>query len=166
MNMNSHKYLCPLVFIRELKIRLLMSPALRPATQADEKKIKDLIYQARLNPMSLEWERFIVAEEDGQFVGCVQLKPHKDGARELASLAVIPEKKGRGIGAMLVNAIIEQNPGELYLMCEAGLTGYYQRFGFEEIGPEVMPRSFKVPYRAARLFSKVSGFRLAIMRRG
>jgi len=142
-----------------------MPLTLRPATPADEKKIKDLIHQARLNPMSLDWERFIVAEEEGQFVGCAQLKPHQDGARELASLAVIPEKKRAGIGSMLVNAIIEQNPGELYLMCEGGLTTYYQRFGFEEIGLEAMPRSFKVPYRAARLFSKVVGFRLAIMRR-
>lgn len=142
-----------------------MPPTLRPAALDDEKNIKDLIHQSHLNPMNLDWERFIVAEEEGQFVGCVQLKPHKDGARELASLAVIKERRESGIGAMLVKAIVEQNPGELYLMCEGSLTGYYQRFGFEEIGPEVMPRSFKTLYRAARIFSKVAGFRAAIMRR-
>ena len=142
-----------------------MPPTLRPAARDDEKKIKDLIHQSRLNSMNLDWERFIVAEEEGQFLGCVQLKPHKDGARELASLAVIKERRESGIGAMLVKAIIEQNPGELYLMCDGSLTSYYQRFGFEEIEPEVMPRSFKTPYRAARIFSKVTAFRLAIMRR-
>lgn len=143
-----------------------MTVTLRPATAADAQRIKDLIDRVRINPMNLNWERFIVAEEDGTLVGCGQIKPHKDGAMELASLAVVPERHGQGIGSMLVLALIERQPEELYLMCRSVLAPYYRRFGFEEIGLEEMPRSFKTIYRAARLFAKlIPNERISIMRR-
>ncbi|MBI3244357.1 MAG: GNAT family N-acetyltransferase [Chloroflexi bacterium] len=143
-----------------------MPLTLRPATQDDEKKIKTLIHQTGINPMNLDWERFIVAEDSGEFVGCGQLKPHKDGALELASLAVTPERQGAGIGATLIKALIERAPGELYLTCRDKLVTYYQRFGFEKIGLETMPRSFKVIYRASRILSKIAGEGISVMRRG
>ena len=143
-----------------------MTTTFRPAAAADAQKIKDLIHRVHLNPTNLDWERFIVAEEEGKFVGCVQLKPHRDGAKELASLAVVPERQNAGIGSMLVRALLERHPGELYLMCRSVLAPYYRRFGFEEIGLEDMPRSFKILYRAARLFTAlVPRERLSIMRR-
>lgn len=143
-----------------------MTVSLRPATAADAQKIKALIHQVRINPMNLDWQRFIVAEEGGAFVGCVQIKPHRDGALELASLAVAPERQGAGVGSMLVRALLERHPGELYLMCRSVLAPYYRRFGFEEIGPEEMPRSFKTIYRAAQMFSMLRGrIGLSIMRR-
>jgi len=52
-----------------------MPVTLRPATASDQKPIKDLIHLVGINPTGLNWERFIIAEEAGQFVGCVQLKP-------------------------------------------------------------------------------------------
>ena len=146
-----------------------MPITLRPANQDDEKNIKALIRRVGINPMDLDWERFIVAEdpEAGEFVGCGQIKPHKDGALELASLAVMPERQSAGVGSLLVNALLARAPGELYLMCRKSMTPYYRRFGFEEIGLETMPRSFKTIYRAARLFSKLAGQDgLSIMRRG
>jgi len=143
-----------------------MPLTLRAATASDEKKIKDLIHEVGINPMNLDWERFIVAEAEGAFVGCVQIKPHKDGVRELASLAVVPEKQGAGIGSMLVKAVLEREPGELYLMCQKGLTTYYERFGFFEVKGNALPRSLRVYERAGRLFSKIFGQEgIAIMRR-
>jgi N-acetylglutamate synthase-like GNAT family acetyltransferase len=143
-----------------------MTVTLRPATALDAHNIKALIYQVHINPMNLDWQRFIVAEENGAFVGCVQMKPHRDGARELASLAVVPDRQKSGIGSILVRALIERYPGELYLMCRSVLAPYYRRFGFEEIGPDEMPRSFKTLYRAARLFARlVPREGLSIMRR-
>ncbi len=133
-----------------------MPITLRPATQADEKKIKDLIHEVQINPMNLDWRRFIVAEDDGVFVGCVQIKPHNDGARELASLAVAPSRQSNGIGSMLVKALLEREKGELYLMCLKPMVTYYERFGFEEVLEEAMPRSLKIYHRAGRLLAKIA----------
>lgn len=143
-----------------------MAVTLRAAAAADEKNIRALIHEVGINPMNLDWERFMVAEDDGAFVGCGQLKPHGDGAVELASLAVIADRQGTGVGSMLVRALIERGPRELYLTCRSGLAPYYRRLGFEEIGPEAMPRSFKTIYRAARIFARLAGHQgLSIMRR-
>jgi amino-acid N-acetyltransferase len=143
-----------------------MTVTLRSATKDDEKKINDLIHQVGINPMNLNWERFLVAEDDGAFVGCGQIKPHTDGALELASLAVVPERQGAGIGALLVRALVERAPGELYLTCLNNMVPYYRRFGFEEVGVEAMPRSLKTVYRAAKMFSKLTGHTsISVMRR-
>ena len=71
--------------------------SVRPAFETDHQNIRSLIHRVGINPMDLNWWHFIVAElGDGTFIGCGQLKPHKDGSLELASLAV--EEKYRGLG--------------------------------------------------------------------
>lgn len=143
-----------------------MPLTLRPAAADDEKKIKALIHEVQINPMNLDWRRFIVAEDGGEFVGCAQIKPHKDGARELASLAVAPDRQGQGIGTMLVNALLEREQGELYLMCVKENVPYYRRFGFEEVTGRRIPRSLRFYERAGRLLSKITrASGISIMRR-
>jgi N-acetylglutamate synthase-like GNAT family acetyltransferase len=143
-----------------------MSVTLRPATAADQKPIKDLIHLVGINPTSLNWERFIVAEEAGQFVGCVQLKPHNDGVIELASLAVQPTYQGKGVGGQLIRALLERHPGELYLICRSTLASYYARFGFQLVEVQDLPDSFKMQHRFGRLLARISKFPgLSIMRR-
>ena len=64
----------------------------RPAVRSDAAGIRRMVRGERLNPFSLDWRRFIVAEdENGSVVACVQVKPHGDGSRELASLVVLPQ---------------------------------------------------------------------------
>jgi N-acetylglutamate synthase-like GNAT family acetyltransferase len=71
---------------------------LRSAQARDEMVIKGLIRETRLNPMGLKWPNFVVAEdEQGQFIGCGQIKTHKDGTRELASIAVVKAWRGRDV---------------------------------------------------------------------
>lgn len=135
-----------------------MSVTLRPATAADQKPIKDLIHLVGINPTNLNWERFIVAEDAGQFVGCVQLKPHNDGVKELASLAVQPAYQGQHVGTQLIQALLAQHPEELYLICRSGLSTYYAKFGFRQVEPQNLPGSFKLQYRAGRLLAKLSKF--------
>jgi N-acetylglutamate synthase-like GNAT family acetyltransferase len=143
-----------------------MPVALRPATVADQKPIKDLVHLVGINPTGLNWQRFIIAEDAGQFVGCVQLKPHNDGVRELASLAVQPSHQAQGVGSQLIRALLEREGGEIYLGCRSPLATYYAKFGFNLVEEKDLPSSFKLPYRFGRFLQKISKFPgLSIMRR-
>lgn len=116
---------------------------LRRATAADQAAIAALIRAARLNPLSLDWRRFVVADEGGQVVGAGQVKLHGDGARELASIAVAPHRQGAGIGSAIVATIIALEPPPLYLYCAEYNEGYYVRFGFRALASAAMPRSLR-----------------------
>jgi amino-acid N-acetyltransferase len=119
---------------------------LRPATAGDRRAIRSIVWAARINPLELDWRRFLVAEEAGRVVGVGQVKPLKDGSRELASIAVIPEVQGQGIGRAIVEALIAREGGPLVLTCQAGLEPYYRRFGFERL-----PAGAASPALAARI---------------
>ena len=74
---------------------------IRRATRQDANAIHALIRQVRINPMALDWRRFlVVVDEQHRVIGCGQVKPHADGTRELASLAVVPEWQRQGIGTV------------------------------------------------------------------
>lgn len=128
------------------------APRLRPARAEDAAAIRRLVRGARLNPTGLDWRRFIVLEAEGEVVGCVQVKPHRDGSWELASLVVAPGWRGRGLGRRLVEAVLEHHPPPLYLMCRSGLVPFYERFGFREVGEdEPQPAFFRRVRRLGRL---------------
>ncbi len=111
---------------------------IRPATEQDQDTIKHIVRAARINPMDLDWRRFWIAEAAGAVIGVGQIKPHKDGSRELASLAVIPERQGQGVGSALVCALMAHEKPPLFLFCQDALEAYYARFGFRKIGAEEM----------------------------
>lgn len=116
---------------------------LRLATSADAMLIRRLIREAQLNPFGLRWQRFLVAEHDGQVVGIGQIKPHGDGSRELASIAVVPAYHGRGVGSLIIETLIARESAPLYLMCRPPLETYYHRFGFTRMEIEAMPPYFR-----------------------
>jgi N-acetylglutamate synthase-like GNAT family acetyltransferase len=129
---------------------------IRPATEADQTEITAIVSQANINRNDLDWQRFIVADESGKIVGIGQVKPHDDGSRELASIAVIPEKQKQGIASKVINALLERETGPLYLMCLKHNEGLYPRFGFRRIEPNEMPPYFRKIHRFARIFTPVS----------
>lgn len=104
-----------------------------------------MIHQAGINPFGLDWHRFIVAAgAEGQVIGCGQLKEHRDGSLELASLAVAEGWRGRGIGGKLIRALIERADRELWLMCRSGLVPLYEKFGFRPVpSDEPQPAYFR-----------------------
>lgn len=114
---------------------------LRRAMAADQEAIVALIRAARLNPFNLDWRRFVLAVEGGRVVGTGQVKRHRDGARELASIAVAPDCRGRGIGGAIVATFIALEPPPLYLYCAEYNESYYLRFGFRPLASAEMPRS-------------------------
>jgi N-acetylglutamate synthase-like GNAT family acetyltransferase len=130
---------------------------LRPATSGDQGAIRSLIYRARINPRGLDWRRFVLAVDDGgRLVGCGQLKPHKDGSRELASIAVEPAWRGQGVASMIVRQLMQAGP-PLWLVCRAELTPFYTRFGFRPVVPEeAAPAHFRRLLRFGRWLNRVS----------
>ncbi len=120
---------------------------IRPARADDQKAITLIVRAAKINPMDLDWQRFLLAEEAGKIIGVGQIKPHKDGSRELASLAVIPERQKQGIGGELMHGLMKDQPPPLYLMCRAELESYYVQFGFRKVGADEMTVFFKRMWR-------------------
>jgi N-acetylglutamate synthase-like GNAT family acetyltransferase len=148
-----------------------MPITIRSATEAEQPAITAIVRTARINPRDLDWRRFLVAEEDGRIVGVGQIKPHHDGSRELASLAVIPERQKQGVGAAIVRALLAGENGALHLMCLDQLEPYYARFGFRRLAPDEMPPYFRRISRLAGIFrfaASLSGrqIQLIVMRLG
>ncbi|MEZ4712212.1 MAG: GNAT family N-acetyltransferase [Caldilineaceae bacterium] len=120
-----------------------MLTTIRPADSTDQSTIRTIVRAAHLNPIDLQWQNFVVAEQDGQIVGVGQIRPHKDGCRELASIAVRPEQQRNGVGGQLVRTLQARAAGPLYLMCAAPMANYYWRFGFQRCQPAEMPGSLR-----------------------
>ena len=143
---------------------------LRPATAADQPAIIALVRTAGLNPFDLAWPRFLVAEDMGQVVGVAQIKPHGDGSRELASLAVVPGRQNEGIGGALIHAVLRDESGPVHLMCADRLEGYYTRFGFNKLKRDDMPPYFRRMTRMANIFLRIAALfgaqhHIVVMRR-
>jgi N-acetylglutamate synthase-like GNAT family acetyltransferase len=127
---------------------------IRPALHGDYPRIRALIYAVKINPMNLDWRRFFVAvSPEGDLVGCGQVKPHRDGSLELASIAVADAWRGRGIARDIIQALLLAHPGELYLTCRSRFAPFYEKFGFQVIGEAQLPPYFRKISRLARVFS-------------
>ena len=140
--------------------------ALRLAKEADRTAIHRLIRQVGINPTGLDWQRFTVAVDDrDRVVGCGQIKNHRAGVRELASLAVAPGWRGRGMAGAIILELMHEAGPPLWLMCRSSLVSLYAKFGFEEVGPdEDQPGYFRRIRTLASAFLFVSGGEyLAIM---
>ena len=126
--------------------------SIRPAMEAEAAQIRDLIHLVGINPMGLDWKRFVVAVHNrDEILGCGQVKPHGHDVLELASIAVYPEHQGRGIGRAIVEHLLRDSPRPLYLMCESSNGTLYRKFGFREIAYNEMPRYFQRISRVAGL---------------
>ena len=142
-----------------------MPVTIRPAAEADQGTIRRLIREANLNRMSLDWPNFVVAEQEGAVVGIGQVKPHKDGSRELASIAVVPGRQGSGIGSAVIRTLLAREAGVLHLTCRRQMQGYYERFGFHRLEPSEFPPYFKRLIPIAKVFARMWGTEIAVMRR-
>jgi len=124
---------------------------LRPAKSSDFPKIRALIRAVHINPLGLNWEHFVLAvNPQDEMIGCGQVKNHRDGSKELASIAIVPAWRGKGVARAIIEKLLETHPGDLYLTCRSSLQPFYERFGFEVIAIPQMPRYFRRISRLAR----------------
>jgi N-acetylglutamate synthase-like GNAT family acetyltransferase len=129
---------------------------LRSASAVDSKAIKSLIYAVGINPMSLDWRRFTVAMDgSGTLIGCGQIKPHGDGSFELASIAVQPAWRRKGVAGAIINHLLAAHPLPLYLTCREGLDKYYEKFGFRELASAELPPYFQRIYQIVKWLQRL-----------
>lgn len=118
--------------------------------------------------MALDWGRFLIAVDgNDRLVGCGQVKPHKDGSLELASIAVQPEWRKQGVARTIILCLLETHPRPLYLTCRGRLGSFYEKFGFQEVtDASDLPPYFRRITRLAKLFQRLSFFheRMLVMR--
>lgn len=141
---------------------------LRSATCEDASAIKSLVRSARINPTGLDWRRFVVAvSPEREIIGCGQIKPHRDGSHELASLVVKPEWRNQGIGGIIMEHLSASHEGPLYLMCRSSLGPFYEKFGFGAIQPPDMPKYFRRITKLTKVIERLraEGESLLVMKR-
>lgn len=125
---------------------------LRAAQDTDQPAIKELIHANEVNPMGLDWRRFVVVENsEGELIGCGQIKPHGQDVLELASIVVNARYRNQGIARAIIEHLLDGSPRPLYLMCRSKLEPFYEKFGFRALTQDEMPRYF-------RRISKLAGW--------
>jgi len=142
--------------------------SLRSANAGDFGGIKNLVRTARINPLGIKWPRFVIAEKDqGEVIGCAQIKSHRDGSHELASLVVAADYRCQGVARSLVTHLTGSHEGDLYLTCRSSLGEFYEKLGFESLAETQMPPYFRRINRLASLaeFLRKEGETLLVMRR-
>ncbi len=123
-----------------------MTMLVRPAVAADQEAILALARGERLNPTDLDWPRFFVAEHQGVLVGAVQMRLHRDGARELGTLVVAPQARNQGVAARLIGTLLSHNRGRVFMVTGRKHAQHYARWGFSPIRPCQAPRGVSRNY--------------------
>lgn len=140
---------------------------IRAARAEDQSRINELVRSARLNPLRLDWRNFFIAEgRGGEALACGQIREHRDGSQELASIVVDVNWRGRGLARAVIERLMAQAGRPLWLMCRSGLAPLYHRFGFEEVGPnDNQPAYFRRVRGLASVYHLLAGTgeHLAIM---
>lgn len=89
------------------------------------------------------FREFVLAfDENGRVIGCAGLRVYGPRLAELCALAVDERAHGRGVGRMLVEAIVEQ-AAELGIRTVFALTledGFFNRLGFRTVQKELFPQ--------------------------
>ena len=131
---------------------------LRAARAEDFPAIRQLIHDANINPMSLDWRRFLIAvDENDRLLGCGQLKPHGREIVELASIAVVAAYRKHGIARAIIEELLTRAPRPLYLICRSPLGPFYERWGFRSLELVEMPAYYRRLMRIARVIAPVFG---------
>ena len=117
-----------------------------------------------LDPTSLDWPNFLVAEQGGRVIGAGQVKPYRAG-RELGSLVVLKPYRERGVGAAIIRALIARESGKLFLLCRERLESYYAQFGFRRAGLRELRGTVRKKYLFSQVFRLIFRVRIIAMQR-
>ncbi len=143
--------------------------SLRSASPADQRVIRRLVRIAHLYPFGLDWRRFVVAVNgEDSVVGIGQLRCHRGGTLELASIVVDPRWRGQGAARAVIERLLGGIGKEVLLGCHSSLIGFYERFCFEEFwAARGVPLGYRVTMKMSAVVRSLSrnGHYVAVMRR-
>ena len=112
----------------------------------EARRIRELVFVREQGvPLALEMDdqdahcdHALALAEDGRTVGTGRLLP--DG--HIGRMAVLKDWRAKGVGALLLQALVEQarrrGHARARLNAQAYAAGFYRRYGFEVAGPEFM----------------------------
>jgi len=118
--------------------------AVRPARTSDVRAIRSFIDQYSADGRLLskatvtlfeDVPEFLVAEVDGEVVGCGALHVMWEDLAEVRTLAVDPRLTGQGIGSLLLDALLvrARDVGVKRVFCLTFQVTFFQAHGFVEI---------------------------------
>ncbi len=85
----------------------------------------------------------MAVDGDRRVIATGQVKPLRDGTRELASIATAAEFRGQGLASAIIHQLIMETPRPVYLECAESLGSFYARFGFRTLRKEEMPPALR-----------------------
>lgn len=109
---------------------------------AASREIRELVFVVEQEvPAEIEYDEFedssihILAKIDGVPVGTARWR-RTDHGQKLERFAVLNSARGKGVGAALVNFILDQidNSDVAYLNSQVSAIGFYSKFNFTEVG--------------------------------
>ncbi|CAM9093724.1 unnamed protein product [Laminaria digitata] len=134
--------------------------------------IRGVLAGMLMNPMSVDVQNFICAEEEGLLVGFGQVRAIGGSEFELASLHVNESHRRRGIGSSLVRQLVDEfvethGPGQLeklYLLTLKDAAIFYEKLGFNVVSPEEAPAVLKAERAVGSFIQSFFGNSLVCMR--
>ena len=104
---------------------------IRHATEADMVFIEEKIRKYNLDAKDLHYSQFVVAVEEDDIIGFGRLR--KIGAiYSIGCIAVIEEKRGSGVGSLIVKHLIEISPVKM-IYALTDIADYFKKLGFVEL---------------------------------
>ena len=131
-----------------------MSVVIRPAKTSDVKKIRAIVdtYAVERKLLSKETvtlfesvQEFVVAESDGEVVGCGALHVLWEDIAEVRTVAVVKQMHGKGVGHLILENILARakEVGVKKVFCLTFETKFFGSHGFKEIqGAPVEPEIY------------------------
>ncbi|WP_122089402.1 GNAT family N-acetyltransferase [Halalkalicoccus subterraneus] len=125
----------------------------RGAKNRDEAWLLDEIERLDLDEAAFRSREYVVAldEESGEKAGFGRLRPHEEAA-ELTSLGVTDPWRGQGVGAHVVERLVEHAGDEGFetAYALAPEPDYLLQFGFEPVERSALPESLQARLEAKR----------------
>jgi len=131
-----------------------VSIVVRPAKTSDVKKIRAIVdtYAVERKLLSKETvtlfesvQEFVVAESDGEVVGCGALHVLWEDIAEVRTVAVVEQMHGKGVGHLILENILARakEVGVKKVFCLTFETKFFGSHGFKEIqGAPVDPEIY------------------------
>ena len=122
-----------------------MPMKIRPAHADEWPQLEALLLSASL-PLAGARDHlhnFVVAEEDDAFAGCATIEEYSDVAL-LRSVAVAGPRRGSGVGAQLVEAVIDRARSRgiaSLILLTTTAADWFPRFGFRRISRDQVPEA-------------------------